>query len=186
MADLGRAPAGRPMTLLWMVLALVVVGGFLTWLAVASEPTTVLVLEDNDMNGDPDELGNGAITVVDRDTLAVNMSRYAGQQLQVRGVAATGRLGPGLFWGELGDQERQVPILVRMEPAAAEAIQIQQGVAYSIVGVLDRVSDALVNTWAEQGEFAGEGEQLQATFADYYIAATVVRPTRGGRAEPGS
>jgi hypothetical protein len=182
MADVGRAPAGRPMTLLWMVLALVIVGGFLTWLGIASEPTTVAVVEnDGDAN---DDLANGALTVVERDTLAANMSRFEGQQVQVRGVQSTGRLGPGIFWGELGDQERQVPILVRMDAEQAEAVQIQQGVDYTILGVVQRVDEALVNTWAEQGEFTGEGEQLQATFADYYIQATSVRPTRGARVDP--
>jgi hypothetical protein len=183
MADVGRAPAGRPMTLLWMVLALVIVGGFLTWLGIASEPTTVAIVED-DRNANGDDLANGALTVVERDTLAANVARYEGEQVQVRGVQSTGRLGPGIFWGELGDQERQIPILVRMDAAQAEAVQIQQGVEYTILGVVQRVNEELVNTWAAAGEFTGEGEQLQATFADYYIQATTVRPTRGARVDP--
>lgn len=181
MADLGRAPAGRPMTLLWMVLALVIVGGFLTWLGLASEPTSVVVMEVED------EEGNGVVegtAVVERDVLAANVGAYLDQSVQVRGVAATGRLGPGIFWGELGDMERQVPILVRVDSEQAGSMQVQQGVEYTIVGQVQRVSEALVGTWAAAGEFAGEGEQLQATFADYYIQASVVRPTRGARTEP--
>jgi hypothetical protein len=180
MADRGRAPAGRPMTWIWMVLALVVVGGFLTWLGVASEPTTVVVFDDNEQNGgDPADPTTAA--VVNRDTLAGNPGRFAGQRVRVEGVASTGRLGPGIFWGELGDMERQVPILIRLDPGLAETFELQQGVAYTITGQVQQVSEELVDGWAEQGEFTGEGEQLQATFADYYIQATAIRPTGAAR-----
>jgi hypothetical protein len=178
MAKQGEAPRGRPMTLVWMILALVMVGGFLTWLGVASEPTTVVVLEENDENGNGVP---GDVVAVERDTLAANVGQYEGQEILVRGVASTGRLGPEIFWGELGDVERQIPILIRMDPGAAGQAQIQAGVAYSISGQVLRVTDELVETWAAEGEFAGEGEQLQATFADYYIQARSVRPTTGAR-----
>jgi hypothetical protein len=178
MAKQGEAPGGRPMTLVWMILALVMVGGFLTWLGVASEPTTVVVFEEDDDNGN-EEFGD--VVAVERDTLAANVSQYEGREILVRGVASTGRLGPGIFWGELGDVERQIPILVRMDPGAAGQAQIQTGVTYSISGQVLRVTNELVETWAGEGEFAGEGEQLQATFADYYIQAQSVRPTAGAR-----
>jgi hypothetical protein len=180
MADRGRAPAGRPMTLVWMVLALVVVGGFLTWLSIASEPTTVVVVEeddDDDRNGD---LAAG-LTVVERDTLAVAMGQYVDQQVHVRAVPATGRLGPTIFWGELGDMARQRPVLIRMDEPMPGGAEVQTGVEYTITGQVLQVTEELVNTWAEAGEFAGEGEQMQAAFADYYIQASGVRPTRGAR-----
>jgi hypothetical protein len=174
MADLGRPPAGRPLSLVWMVLALVIVGGFLTWLGIASEPTTVVVVDyENDVDaGDP-----GAFTPVPRDTLAENRARFLDQGIRVEGVASTGRLGPAIFWGELGDLERQIPILVRVDPDAARTVEIRSGVEYTISGQVRRVTEELVEEWAAAGEFAGEGEQLQATFADYYIQASAVRPT---------
>jgi hypothetical protein len=181
MADLGRAPAGRPMTLLWMVLALVIVGGFLAWLGVASEPTTVAVVEE-DANNDE----NGTLTVVEREALMGNVGSYLGQRIRVRGVESIGRLGAGMFWGELGDGDRQAPVLVRMDTELTETVVVEPGVDYTIVGEVQQVSEELVNQWAAQGEFAGEGEQLQATFADYYIQASAVRPTRGARVAPGS
>jgi hypothetical protein len=159
----------------------VVVGGFLTWLGVASEPTTVAVVEEG--NDDEFAVDADGVIVVERDTLAANTGRYLGQSVRVRGVEPTGRLGDNIFWGELGDMERQAPILVRMDPALAARLDIQAGMAYTITGEVQRVSDELVEGWAEQGEFAGEGEQLQAMFADYYIQATDVRPTRGGGPE---
>lgn len=180
MAERGAPARGRSMTFLWMILALVVVGGFLTWLGLASEPTTVVVVEDAEDADDFAMDADGVLTV-ERDTLAVNTGRYAGQAVRVQGVEATGRLGDAIFWGELGDMERQVPILVRMDAELAGRLEIQSGMAYTITGEVNRVSDELVETWAEQGEFAGEGEQLQAMFADYYIQARDVRPTRADR-----
>jgi hypothetical protein len=184
MADQGRAPAGRPMTLVWMVLALVVVGGFLTWLSIASEPTTVVVVEDYDedeRNGDV----VGGLAVVERDTLAVAIEQYVDQQVRVRAVPATGRLGPTIFWGELGDMARQRPVLVRMDGPLPGGAEVQTGVEYTITGQVLQVTEELVNTWAEAGEFAGEGEQMQAAFADYYIQASAVRPTRGAGGQQG-
>lgn len=175
MAERGKAPAGRPMTLVWMILALVIVGGFLTWLGMVSEPTSVVVIDDNDdPNGDP---GDEGAVVVDRDTLAENTARFAGQRVRVEQVASTGRLGPGIFWGELGDMERQMPILVRVDPELAERLELESGVAYTITGEVHQITDELVEEWAAQDEFTGEGEQLQATFADYYIQASAIRPS---------
>jgi hypothetical protein len=185
MADQGRAPAGRPMTLVWMVLALVVVGGFLTWLSIASEPTTVVVVEDYDENE-----RNGAavegLMVVERDTLAVGMEQYVNQQVRVRGVPATGLLGPTIFWGELGDMARQRPVLIRMDERLPGGAEVESGREYTITGQVLPVTEELVDTWAEAGEFAGEGEQMQAAFADYYIQASAVRPTRGAGGQQGS
>jgi hypothetical protein len=184
MADRGRAPAGRPMTLVWMVLALVVVGGFLTWLGIASEPTSVVVVEGNgdEQNGAAEE----GLVVVERDTLAVGMGQYVNQQVRVRGVPATGRLGPTIFWGELGDMARQRPVLIRMDEPLPGGVAVESGREYTITGQVLPVTEELVDTWAEAGEFAGEGEQMQAAFADYYIQASAVRPTRGAGGQQGS
>jgi hypothetical protein len=180
MAERGAPARGRSMTFLWMILALLTLGGFLTWLAVASEPTAVAVVEEED--ADDVELDADGVAVVERDTLAGNAGRYAGQTIRVRGVEATGRLGDNIFWGELGNMERQAPILIRMAAELAGQ-EIQSGMAYTITGEVQRVTEELVATWAEQGEFAGEGEELQAMFADYYIQASDVRPTRASRPE---
>lgn len=187
MADLGRAPAGRPMTMLWMVIALIVVGGFLVWLSIASEPTAVVVVDDGNENGVANgEAPGEGFAVVPRDTLGEALPRFVGQRVRVQGVPATGRLGPGLFWGELGDMARQRPVLVRMDEDVAAAAQVESGTAYTITGQVLQISDELVETWGEAGEFSGEGEQMQATFADYYIQASAVRPTPAARGQQGS
>ncbi len=169
------------LTWLWMILALITVAGFLTWLGISSEPTSVAVVEDS--TGGMDDSG---VTVVPKDTLAANKAGYAGQEIRVGGVAATGSLGTGVFWGELGNQSNQVPILVRLDSAAQEGFTAQMGGLYTMTGVLHPMSDSLAGAWLDAGELAGEGERMQAAFADYYIQVSNIRPTPASQQDGGS
>jgi hypothetical protein len=82
----------------------------------------------------------------------------------------------------LGDPARQAPILIRMDEEVAGRVEVEVGVPYTVTGVIHRVTDELVSEWGAQGEFTGEGEQLQATFADYYVQASDVRRTAPAQA----
>ena len=180
MADETRAPGRGSLTWLWMLLALVVVAGFLTWLGVASEPSSVAVIEEPE-GEEEGPFGGVSFTEVGKDTLAAGKARFENQQIRVADVQATGTLGPAVFWGELGDQSNQVPILIRMDSVlAATGMQIQQGARYTVTGLVQRMTDSVGTAWAEQGVFADEGAQMQAAFADYYIRASNIRPSRGG------
>jgi hypothetical protein len=164
---------------LWMLLALISVGGFLAWLGMEAEPTSISVVEEEEaMILDPP-----SVTVVSKDTLAENKGDYVAQEIRVHNVAITGTLGEKIYWGELGDQTTQIPILVRLDSAAAAGDSIsgpftpQTGAFYSIRGLVFPMSDSLAMAWGEQGEFAGEGEQTQAMFTDYYIQVDDIQPT---------
>ncbi len=164
---------------LWMLLAIISVGGFLTWLGLEAEPTSVPVVEEED----PTIMDDPSIPVVPKDTLAANKADYVAQEIRVHNVAATGTLGPKIFWGELGDPTNQVPILIRLDSAAAAGDSIsgpfspQMGAFYSVRGRVFPMNDSLAIDWGEDGEFAGEGEQTQAMFTDYYIQTSDIRPT---------
>jgi hypothetical protein len=174
--DTQKRPGGhRTYTWVWMVLALITVGGFLTWLGLASEPTAVTVVEDGTAPGE-EPLPPG-VTAVHKDSLADDKGAYTGQLIRVSNVAATGNLGPAIFWGELGDPTNQVPILVRLDSAAAEGFQPQVGGFYTVTGMVWAMSQELADAWYERGELAGEGEHLQASFADYYIQVNRIVPT---------
>lgn len=177
MADAAQNVDRRPLTWLWMVLSILVVVGFLTWLGMASEPSTVPVVEsEEEPDATEDELAAGVV-VVPRDTLAENKARYDGQTIRVSNVEAAGILGPGIFWGELGDQARQVPMLVRMDTTLLQReMRVEQSRSYTITGTVHRMSDEAADAWGEAGEFTDEGAQLQAAFTDYYIQASNIRP----------
>lgn len=178
MADEAKGQSsGRSLTWLWMILSLVVVGGFLVWLGMASEPTAVAVVEEPEEEGGSAGPGGG-VTVVVKDSLAANKAAYEGQEIQVAQVEATTSLGPAIFWGELGDRANQVPILVRLDSAAAQGWELRQSALYTLTGEVQRMTDSLATMWGEEGEFSGEGEQMQATFADYFIQASRIRPSR--------
>lgn len=169
----------RSFAWLWMVLAIITVGAFLAWLGLESEPTSVSVVEADTTA----EMVEPGVTLVSKDTLAADKSRFDGREIQVANVAATGVLGPRIFWGELGDPSNQVPILIRMDSATAASFTPQVGGYYTIVGIPFPMSDSLATAWLDAGELAGEGERLQAAFADYYIQARRVRPTPASQRE---
>ena len=179
MADDAKVLGGRSLTWLWMVVAVVVMGGFLVWLGAASEPSAVAVVEEEGGEEEEDMAPEAGVVDVVKDTLAAYKARYEGQRVRVAQVEATGALGDRIFWGELGDRSNQVPILVRLDSTAAAGFQVQSGALYTMTGQVNRMSDSIAGVWGEEGEFAGEGEQLQAAFADYYIQVSRIRPSRG-------
>lgn len=168
----------RPLTWLWMALALVCVAGFLTWLGLASEPSSVAIVEEDDQ--DEEELaGGGDFLVVPKDTVAAYKQRYEGQRIRIPSVEATGNLGPQVFWGELGTTANQVPILVRMDSSLVSGgMTVDAGRSYRITGLMQRMSDSIAVAWQEEGVLPNEDAVMQATFADYYIEASDIRPAR--------
>lgn len=184
MADESRkAKSSGSLTWLWMILALISVVGFLAWLGMASEPTSVAVVETEEEEA---EIMAPGASIVPKDTLAANKPAYEAQLIQVPNVVATGSLGPRVFWGELGDASNQVPILIRLDSVAAAGIQTQMGAAYTVAGLLFPMSDSLAGAWYEEGLLEGEGERMQAGFADYYIQASHIRPTRDAQEGSGA
>lgn len=172
----GTAPARKrrepgSLTWLWMVLALATMAGFLTWLGITSEPTSVAIVETDD---DDDGL---IAEEVSKDSLGDHKAAFAGIRVRVADVGATGNLGPRIFWGELGTRTNQVPILVRMDSAAAAGFTVEMDVGYTITGIVHPMTDSIAGEWDEAGEFTGEGERMQAGFADYYIQAERIRRT---------
>jgi hypothetical protein len=156
-----------------MLLALVSVGGFLTWLGLEAEPTSVTVVEtEEDAMMDPP-----SIPVVSKDSLAGNKTDFVAQDIRVHNVAITGTLGPRIYWGELGDRNTQVPILLRLDSTSAAGFTPATGTVYSVRGRTYPMNDSIANAWGDDGEFSSEGNQMQAMFTDYYMELTDIRPT---------
>lgn len=178
-----RRAGGRSLTWLWMILALVVVGGFFYWLGAASEPSAIAIVEEEEEMEVPLDSG---VVAVEKDSLAADKTSYEGQQVRVADVEATASLGPRIFWGELRSRQNQSPILVRLDSAAAEGWEMSEGARYTLTGEVRRMSDSLATVWGEAGEFSGEGEQMQAAFTDYFIQTSRIRQSRGGASGAGS
>ncbi len=185
MADEPRAPetgeagesqkpkSSRSYAWVWMLLAFISVGGFLTWLGLEAEPTSVPVVEtEEDAMMDPP-----SIPVISKDSLAADKADFVARDIRVHNVAITGTLGPRIYWGELGDRTTQVPILLRLDSTSAADFTPQQGAFYSVRGRTFPMNDSIANAWGDDGEFSSEGNQMQAMFTDYYMELTDIRPT---------
>ncbi len=175
---------------LWMLLALISVGGFLAWLGTEAEPTSISVVEGEEEMAIIDPPGT---PVISKDSLAETKGEFVAREIRVHNVAITGTLGEKIYWGELGDQTTQIPLLVRLDSAVAAGDSVsgpfspQTGALYSIRGLLFPMSDSLAMQWGEEGEFSSEGNQTQAMFTDYYMQVNDLRPTPSAlREETGS
>ena len=86
MAENAKGRRSGSLTWLWMILALVVVGGFLAWIGMASEPSSVAVVEEEGEEAVEGAAGEGATFVeVPKDTLAADKAAYEGQRVRVAG-----------------------------------------------------------------------------------------------------
>jgi hypothetical protein len=118
MAILGsRRGAADALSIPLMILAFLVVGGFLYWLSITAEETEVEIVEGE---GEEEEMIPTAATLTQSEFLG-GAAEYEGQTIEVTNVRVASRLGPKAFW--VGPDDN--PYLVKIDeelfgPPAAE------------------------------------------------------------------
>lgn len=173
MADINVERRSSPgsYTWIWMLVAVLMVGAFMVWLSIASEPSEVAVVSEEDGNGD-DADDPDAVTVSVGD-FAANPDGHTGQRVRLREAQVQARLGEQAFWMELPGG---VPYLVRMMPEVVErAVTVNQGDRVDITGQVHEMSDSVIADWEANGVLRTEGERMQAEFATTYLEAHRVR-----------
>jgi hypothetical protein len=165
----GAANLGMPL----MIVAFIVIGGFLYWLNLqaveeqAAEITDTPVEETEDLTG---------ATVVAAADLQTDPTPYEGQTIRLDGLEVASGLGSQGFWLELPNRN---PFLVSMSEAVmAEGVSVRPGQITQVVGTVYPMSDSVLNTWSTAGSI-GEGDRLAAEFATHYLEATTVRVSGG-------
>jgi hypothetical protein len=171
MADLNvqrRKRAGQ-MTWLWMALALVLVAGFLVWLAVSSEPTPeVAVVEDDAVDASAQTL-----TLAE---FARTPQQYAGQLIRVTDVPVASRMGSQAFWTQFPNE---VPFLVKLSQALIDGgSTVQSGQTVHVTGRVMTMTDSVLAAWQETGAITDEMERAEAEFATAFLDAVQVTPAR--------
>lgn len=173
--------SGRGVAWLWMILALIMMAGFLTWLGVESKPTEVTV-QTNDEGITPAE---AAAPLIPLDTFSLHPEQYLGQTIRLPAVQAQSSLGKEAYWL---DMPSQVPFLLKADSAlvASGSFTMETGTSYYVMGRVLAMDDSVLSAWEASGAIQGEGERMQAEFATDFIEASIVRPVNGQSGTPGA
>ena len=173
MANLGsRRGFAEKLTLPLMILAFLVVFGFLYWLNHTAEPTQVTIVEDEGPSS------SGASAILDAVDFLSGPGQYEGQLVEVTNARISSRLGPQAFW--IGPDDR--PFLVKMGPQLVEAgTEILIGQSVNLVGMVWTMSDSAHAAWDAQGAFPTDGDKIVAQFAigSPFIEVSVVEGPGG-------
>jgi hypothetical protein len=181
MANFGsRRGFADKLSLPLMILAFLVVIGFLYWLNVTAEPTQVPIVEEVENPRD-----SGASAILDVSDFLGDPGQYEGQLIEVTGARVSTRLGPQAFW--IGPDD--APFLVKMGSdlvAAGTEILVEQSM--TLVGTVQMMSDSAHATWDAEGAFPNEGDKVVAEFAigsPFLEAISVGNPGGSGDAAGG-
>ncbi len=157
--------SGRSLPL--MVLAFVVIGGFLYYLNRASQEQVVEVVEA----AEEAPAGTGTATPVEWATFAAAPESYMGQRVRISGLEVVSRVGGSAFWVEApGDTY----YLVRMLPAVAESgVQVQPGAVVTVEGSPHAMGDSVLTAWEQQGVITS-GQRAEAEFATSFLEVAAV------------
>jgi hypothetical protein len=156
-----------------MVLAFLVVIGFLYWLNITAEPTEVTIVEE-------EMRSSGASAILDEVDFLADAAQYEGRVVEVTNARVASRLGPQAFW--IGPDD--APFLVKMAPEVVEAgteVLIEQRL--TLVGSVFIMSDSAHAAWDAQGAFPNDGDRIVAEFAigsPFLEASSIERPGETG------
>jgi hypothetical protein len=139
-----------------MILAFLVVIGFLYWLNVTAEPTEVTIVEEEDPRS------SGASAILDIADFLTDAATYEGQVVEVTNARVASRLGPQAFW--IGPDD--APFLVKIGPELVEAgTEVLVAQVLMLTGVVWTMSDSAHAAWDAAGAFPTEGDRIVAEFA---------------------
>ncbi|MDX1390205.1 MAG: hypothetical protein R3344_13520 [Acidobacteriota bacterium] len=162
----GAADLGMPL----MILAFVVIGGFMFWLnaQAAEERAARAVVEDEPTE---DVTDSGTPTVMPAD-IQMDASPYEGQEIRLGATNVASLLGTQGFWLEMPNGN---PFLVSMSPELmAEGVSVAPGETALVEGTMLAMNDSTLTAWTDAGTI-GENDRIVVEFATHYIEATAVR-----------
>lgn len=166
----GAADMGMPL----MLLAFVVIGGFMYWLnGQAAEERELRMVEEAEA-AEEEPSGTQTLTAAD---IQSDATPYEGQEVRLENVEVASLLGTQGFWLETPSGN---PFLVSLAPEVmAAGTTVEPGGSATVEGTVTPMTDSVLTAWTEGGSI-GEGDRVVAEFATHFIEATVVRSTGAG------
>lgn len=164
----GAVALGTPL----MILAFVVIGGFLYWLSLRSAAERALDVVENA----PDTSDVAIAQPIEPDQLQTDPTPLQGELVRLNGMEVASRLGEQGFWVTLPNQN---PFLVSLSPeVVAEGVSPAQGETVDMVGTIFPMTDSVMTAWTSAGTIA-EGDVPVVQFATHFLEAAQVRVAAG-------
>ena len=151
-------------------LAVLLVAGFMAWLAMTAEPSTPGGAGDG-TEGDTLAARASEVPAVDLATFADDPRLYEGGEIRLVSAPVDSRLGERAFWLKLPNQGLY---LVRAEPVVAGTVQGGQTV--TVAGDILPMTDSVVAAWVAEAAITAD-QEMEARYATSYIDAWYVAPS---------
>lgn len=170
----GQSKLGVPL----MILAFLVMGGFMYWLNITAEPTQPAQVE---MEEEPAPSGTTSGVLVPVDSLKLSPEGYEGELIRVEGLQVAQAMGSRTYYVDLPETVSQPAssFLVRLDDdLAAAGASAPMGTALTMVGTLSVMNDSTVTQWEESGSI-GEVDRMLAEVATHYLLVEEIENTTG-------
>lgn len=167
-----RRKPRRGLTWLWMLLSLVLISGFMYWLSISSEPTEIVIVQEEEPLDEP------GVLAVALDAFAADPDSYVGGDIRLDGVRAQSTMGSQAYWLEM---PTGVPFLMKLDSSLVSdsTLSVEVGTTYAVVGTMHTMTDSVLTAWSEAGAIADEGQRMQAEFATSFLEARRIRASGG-------
>lgn len=185
MADNASRRGAANVGMIIMLVAFVVMAGFLYWLNLqARKQKAVEVREDSvaQAANAADSVAASRATFITPSDLQNSAGQYAGQLVRVRDVKVASQLGKQGFWIGLPSGS---PFLVSLtDSLRQQGVSVATGSTVTVVGTMTAMTDSVSKAWVASGTIT-KADQAAAGFAQFFIAATSVL-TSGSSGSGGS
>jgi hypothetical protein len=157
-----------------MLGTLVLLGGFLYWLATTAEPTPPPVINEN-----PDDEAGPAAMAVNVDSVNILGPTLQGQTVRIRDASVGQALSETAFMVDASQ-----PFVAVMGPDMIAAGEPIPSGTFTLVGTLQERTDAILSAWLADGTVTPANEMI-ADFASQYVMITGIEYPGGGEAGAG-
>ena len=165
-------------SLVLMVVAFVMVGGFLVWLNVKAANIEVAVVEDTS-GAD----GLGSAPVVEAAAFGSDPMAHSSGVIRINNLSVESGVGSQAFFVAMPNQPG--PYLMKMGArVVADSVSVSSGSRVSVVGRVYAMSDSVADDWVATGAIR-EDDKILATFAQSFLEVVDIEVMAGGGGDGG-
>ncbi len=180
MADNASRRGAANVGVVMMLLAFVVIGGFMYWLNLQARKQKAVEVKEDSVAlaaNSADSVAASRATFVTASDLQNNAGKYAGQAVRVTEVKVASQLGKQGFWIGLPGGS---PFLVSLSDSLRQSgVTAATGNTVAVVGTMEPMTDSVSSAWVNAGTIT-KADKAAAGFAQFFISATQVTTSGTG------